>query len=194
MKRPRVTVSRAGITHAYASCTDSTADPWDAVPYIRNTQNASGAWSANKWKGCDPIRIEGRRRWGDPLLALAAHLEGVRIAGKLDLYLEGLSEPKPRSKKTRERKHGLRGVMDQLGPISSYESVRRVMETVHANVALHKCTPTLVTEKSAVANASGVEALSAHIRELQNKMAKIVHTTAEQTMDTAHTDPQRGVV
>ena len=69
------------------------------------------------------------------MLALASHLEGVREAGMLDQYIEDLKEPTPKSKKTRDRKRGLHGVMKQMNAwkdSNKYESVRAVMTAVGA--------------------------------------------------------------
>ena len=69
------------------------------------------------------------------MLALASHLEGVREAGMLDQYIEELQVPIPQSKKTRDRKRGLHGVMKQMNAwkdSNKYESVRAVMTAVGA--------------------------------------------------------------
>ena len=110
-------------------------DLWKAVPYIRNSQYNDGMWSAAAWKGCPPVKINDRTRWKCPMMALASHLEGVREAGMLDQYIEELKEPTPKSKKTRDRKRGLHGVMTQMNAwkdSNKYESVRAVMTAVGA--------------------------------------------------------------
>jgi hypothetical protein len=69
------------------------------------------------------------------MLALASHLEGVREAGMLDQYIEELQVPIPQSKKTRDRKRGLHGVMKLMNAwkdSNKYESVRTVMTAVGA--------------------------------------------------------------
>ena len=110
-------------------------DLWKAVPYIRNSQSSDLTWIASEWKGCPPVKINDRTRWENPMLALASHLEGVREAGMLDQYIEELQVPIPQSKKTRDRKRGLHGVMKQMNAwkdSNKYESVRAVMTAVGA--------------------------------------------------------------
>ena len=74
-------------------------------------------------------------------MALASHLEGVRIAGQLEEYIKGLlREQRPKSKKTRERKRGLQGVMTQLeawheNEKGKYPSVRAVIKAVKASTS-----------------------------------------------------------
>ena len=79
-------------------------------------------------------------RWKNPCMALASHLEGVRIAGQLEEYIKGLRERRPKSKKTRERKRGLQGVMTQLeawheNEKGKYPSVRAVIKAVKASTS-----------------------------------------------------------
>ena len=110
-------------------------DPWKDVPYINKAQYIGGKWSASSWKGCPPVKLNDRTKYETPMLALASHLEGVREAGMLDQYIEDLKEPTPKSKKTRDRKRGLHGVMKQMNAwkdSNKYESVRAVMTAVGA--------------------------------------------------------------
>ena len=86
-------------------------------------------------KGCPPVKLNDRTKYETPMLALASHLEGVREAGMLDQYIEDLKEPTPKSKKTRDRKRGLHGVMKLMNAwkdSNKYESVRAVMTAVGA--------------------------------------------------------------
>ncbi len=120
---------------ANTPCEAVFTDPWKDVPYINKAQYIGGKWSASVWKGCPPVKINDRTKYETPMLALASHLEGVREAGMLDQYIEDLKVPIPQSKKTRDRKRGLHGVMKQMNAwkdSNKYESVRAVMTAVGA--------------------------------------------------------------
>ena len=73
----------------------------------------------------------------EPETALAAHLEGVNIAGRLDEYIRGIKEKGwSRSKKTRDRKAGLAKVlpaMEAWDGYAKYASVQQVMKAVKSS-------------------------------------------------------------
>ena len=64
---------------------------WLSVPYMRPLRNTC-KWQAEIWKGAPPAKLDGRMSFFEPESALASHLEGVRIAGKLDEYILGIKE------------------------------------------------------------------------------------------------------
>ena len=109
---------------------------WVSVPYMRPLRNTC-KWQAEIWKGAPPAKLDGRMSFFEPESALASHLEGVRIAGKLDEYILGIKEKGwSRSKKTRDRKAGLAKVltaMEAWDGYAKYASVQQVMEAVKSS-------------------------------------------------------------
>jgi hypothetical protein len=88
----------------------------------------------------------------EPESALASHLEGVRIAGKLDEYILGIKEKGwSRSKKTRDRKAGLSKVlvvMESWEGYAKYEAVQQVMEAVKSSQSSWQDTPDAPTKRA----------------------------------------------
>ena len=109
---------------------------WVLVPYMRPVKN-SRRWQAEPWKGAPPAKIDGMLVFMEPETALASHLEGVHIAGRLNEYIRGIEEKGwSRSKKTRDRKAGLAKVlpaMEAWDGYAKYASVQQVMEAVKSS-------------------------------------------------------------
>ena len=124
---------------------------WLSVPYMRPLRNTC-KWQAEIWKGAPPAKIDGRMSFFEPESALASHLEGVRIAGKLDEYILGIKEKGwSRSKKTRDRKAGLSKVlmvMESWEGYAKYEAVQQVMEAVKSSQSSWLDTPDPPTKRA----------------------------------------------
>ena len=124
---------------------------WLSVPYMRPLRNTC-KWQAEIWKGAPPAKLDGRMSFFEPESALASHLEGVRIAGKLDEYILGIKEKGwSRSKKTRDRKAGLLKVlmvMESWEGYAKYEAVQQVMEAVKSSQSSWLDTPDPPTKRA----------------------------------------------
>ena len=124
---------------------------WVLVPYMRPVRN-SRRWQAEPWKGAPPAKIDGRLVFLEPETALASHLEGVHIAGRLNEYIRGIEEKGwSRSKKTRDRKAGLAKVlpaMEAWDGYAKYASVQQVMEAVKTSQSSWQDTPDSPTKRA----------------------------------------------
>ena len=124
---------------------------WVLVPYMRPLRNTC-KWQAESWKGAPPAKIDGRMSFLEPETALASHLEGVNIAGRLDEYIRGIKEKGwSRSKKTRDRKAGLAKVltaMEAWDGYAKYASVQQVMEAVKSSQSSWYDTPDSPTKQT----------------------------------------------
>ena len=124
---------------------------WVLVPYMRPVKN-SRRWQAEPWKGAPPAKIDGMLVFLEPETALASHLEGVHIAGRLDEYIRGIEEKGwSRSKKTRDRKAGLAKVLPAMvawDGYAKYASVQQVMEAVKSSQSSWQDTPDSPTKRA----------------------------------------------
>jgi hypothetical protein len=124
---------------------------WVLVPYMRPVRN-SRRWQAEPWKGAPPAKIDGMLAFMEPETALASHLEGVHIAGRLNEYIRGIEEKGwSRSKKTRDRKAGLAKVlpaMEAWDGYAKYASVQQVMEAVKSSQSSWHDTPDSPTKRA----------------------------------------------
>ena len=124
---------------------------WVLVPYMRPVRN-SRRWQAEPWKGAPPAKIDGMLVFSEPETALASHLEGVNIAGRLNEYIRGIEEKGwSRSKKTRDRKAGLAKVlpaMEAWDGYAKYASVQQVMEAVKSSQSSWQDTPDSPTKRA----------------------------------------------
>ena len=124
---------------------------WVLVPYMRPVRN-SRRWQAEPWKGAPPAKIDGMLVFLEPETALASHLEGVHIAGRLDEYIRGIEEKGwSRSKKTRDRKAGLAKVLPAMvawDGYAKYASVQQVMEAVKSSQSSWQDTPDSPTKRA----------------------------------------------
>ena len=124
---------------------------WVLVPYMRPVKN-SRRWQAEPWKGAPPAKIDGMLVFMEPETALASHLEGVHIAGRLNEYIRGIEEKGwSRSKKTRDRKAGLAKVlpvMEAWDGYAKYASVQQVMEAVKSSQSSWQDTPDSPTKRA----------------------------------------------